>query len=287
MPYPYTDAAASDDTDPAIPDGPTGSAATWKKLLDARAFATLSLFAGFDWTEEYEVTGSAPNNFTITIGAISHITLYNGTTYKSFSYGGGSITQTKVEGGGGTLGAAEGWWYIYAYNNAGSLDWEISQTAPLAARKVKSSSSQKRYIGAFRADTNGIPMAMRMVRGRAMFRTQQQVATGLVATTPTSVIVRPSGTTESPLLPPHARVAILDFRFKRGTDASTKAANIYGAGSSSHVNLEITGEDLGGVSYTRQVVADVETDSSRQFMYALSSATGTAQLEAFSRGWLE
>lgn len=289
MPHAYSPTAKVRNSAAPIPDGPVGSAPAWKELLDARELLYTASVGLFDWSGDFAVFGSAPNNFSVVVGAINACLLYDGTDYRVVASGGDTITQTSVEGGGGTLGAAVDWWHVYLYRTPGTttVAYEISQTAPGPSRAFKSGDSTRRYLGCFRTNTSGVPLAVRASRGTYVYRTRQQVLTGGVATSKTDVIVRPAGTTEEPLLPDHARLVECQVQLKRGTNATLKTATLYGAASSTELTMQVDGEDVSGADRSVYSSGLVETDGSRQIAYALSSSAGGASLDVWARGWRE
>jgi len=287
MPHAYTPTAKVRTSAAPIPDGPVGSAPTWKELLDAREhLASLSL-AAFDWSGDFAVSGSAANNFAVTIGAINVLALYDGTDYRDVASTGDTATQADVEGGGGTLGAAVDWWYVYAYRAAGTttISYQISQTAPGPSRAFKSGTATHRYLGCFRTNGSGVPLAVRASRGCYVYRTQQAVLVNGTATSATQIYARPDGTTEEPLVPDHARLVDLGARLSRGTDATLKTLTI--GVTSSDQAFQLDGEGVGGADRSVYGRGLVETDSSRRIYYALSSAAGGASVDLWAHGWRE
>ena len=84
------------------------------------------------WAESlYVASGGTNSSFTVGIGAISHVQTYRSgtTTHKTYAYAGGTIGASKIEGGGNLANST--WYYVYAYDNAGSLGFEISTTVRL------------------------------------------------------------------------------------------------------------------------------------------------------------
>jgi len=287
MPHAYTPTAKVRTSAAPIPDGPVGSAPTWKEMLDAREhLASLSL-AAFDWSGDFAVSGSAANNFAVTIGAINVLALYDGTDYRDVASTGDTATQADVEGGGGTLGAAVDWWYVYAYRAAGTttISYQISQTAPGPSRAFKSGTATHRYLGCFRTNGSGVPLAVRASRGCYVYRTQQAVLVNGTATSATQIYARPDGTTEEPLVPDHARLVDLGARLSRGTDATLKTLTI--GVTSSDQAFQLDGEGVGGADRSVYGRGLVETDSSRRIYYALSSAAGGASVDLWAHGWRE
>lgn len=287
MPLAYSPTAAVDAAAAPIPDGPVGSAPTWKKILNAREYLTNVALGVFDWSGDFAVSGSAANNFTVTVGAINVLSLYDGTDYRTVASGGDTLTQADVEGGGGTLGAAVDWWYVYAYRAAGTstISYQISQTAPGPSRAFKSGSATHRYLGCFRTNGSGVPLAVRASRGHYVYRTQQAVLVNGTATSATQVYVRPDGTTEEPLIPDHARLVDLGARLSRGTDGTLKTLTV--GVTSTDQAFQVDGEDVGGADRSVYGRGMIETDSSRRIYYALSSSTGGVSVDLWAHGWRE
>lgn len=288
MPLAYSPTAKVRNSAAPIPDGPVGSAATWKELLDLREYLNTAALAILDWSGDLTVSGSAPNNFSVVIGGINAVSLYDGTDYRIVADDAETLDQTDVEGGGGTLGVAVDWWYVYAFRSAGAstISYQISQTAPGPSRAFKSGASTHRYLGCFRTNASGVPLAVRASRGQYVYRTQQLVQSAGTATSATAIPIRPDGTTEEPLIPDHARLVDLRVRLARGTDGTTKTLTIYGPSSSDQA-FQIDGEDVGGSARSVYARGLVETDSSRQITYALSSSAGGAAADFWAHGWKE
>lgn len=266
---------------PPLPDGlAVGSHRIFQAHTDAREFAANALAAHLLWSGEFGVVGSAPNNFTVTLGTIAEVVLYASSTYKPFSYAGGTINQSSIEGGGGTLGVAADVWYVYAYNNAGSIGFEISQTAPNAARTIKNGDSTRRYLGAFPTNGSGVPIALHAVRGRYVFRQAQSVLSGGTSTTAATVSL-------TNYVPTYATVATVELKLNRGTDASNRAAYLYGAASGSYVTMQLDATNLSAANYVVRGRADVELDASQNCAYSIDSSAGSASVDGFVCGWLE
>ncbi len=286
---PHANAATAEvaSNDLAIPDGPVGSAAIWKRVFNARKFLSDVAFGVFDWSGDFAVSGSAANSFTVTIGAINALSLYDGTDFRVVASSGASASAADVEGGGGTLGAAVDWWYVYAYRAVGTttVSYEVSQTAPNASRTLKSTDNTRRYLGCFRTNGSGVPLAVRASRGCYVYRTQQAVLVNGTATSATQVYERPDGTTEEPLIPDHARLVDLGARLSRGTDGTLKTLTV--GVTSTDQAFQIDGEGVGGADRSVYGRGLIETDSSRRIYYALSSSTGGVSVDLWAHGWRE
>lgn len=148
----------------------------------------------------------------------------------------------KVDGG--VLGT-DTWYYIYAYLNAGSLDYEVSQTGPVTSLAHKTGAPTYCYIGAFRTGSTSLPRAMTMSRGRYRWH-----HTSLNSFEPAASLQGGTATTWTDLnltsqAPPRAKVATLDvllisasgsayytqLRYKgQGASPGTVAGRIFHAG---------------------------------------------------------
>lgn len=287
MPYAHA-AQAEIDTSVAvkIPDGPVGSAAEWRKIINAKQLLQNALL---EQTPAYlHVTGTTSSSFTVTAGpcvlAIQAGAVWGLVAPASDTTAGAA----QIEGAPGSLSNST-WYYVYATRSGTSLELELSTTAPDASLAWKSgiATYTHRYLGCFRTNAWGVPLGLRRDgHGHSLYRARQQILSGGTATTATAVYVRPDGTTEEPLIPPHARLASLRWELQIGTAGANRALTIYGAGSANTAD-ELYAYNLGGANYAVQLAHDVETDSSRQTMYALNAATGATQVAAWCCGWRE
>lgn len=191
---------------PALPDGDAKNVATARNERDARAYFSDLLLGALDWTGDFGVrSGGALNAFTLDVGAIAAVAVRDADDVLwPHAYGGGTINQTKIEGGGGTLGAVERWWNVYAFRTGGgSLDFEISQTAPNATRRYKSTDNTRRFVGCFPTDGTGAPIALWTSMGRTVYLAPQlnvfqNASLAGAATEYVTLATR---------VPPHARLA--------------------------------------------------------------------------------
>jgi len=278
-----------DDLSDAYMDG--GPAPLWplfQGLGNAKAAFEGALINAISWSGDVSIApGQAANNFTITVGAINAVVLYNGTIYKVFSSSGASVTQAKVEGGGGTLGASAQWWYLYCYNNGGTLDYEVSTTAPNANRVAKSGDATRRFLCSFKTLSTGQPIPMRKAGNLCLYR-----VSGLPSALSADVRALNAGTSVGSFatvalatwLPPHARVARLRAVLKATSGIAAQAyAFVQTNGDSGNGYETIYGSatsgEFGGASF------DVETDGSRQVQY--SSSEANTELSLYVHGWYE
>ena len=267
---------------PVIPDGPAKNAPLWRKVYDTLLGLRDAVLGTLLWSGDFAVSGSAANNFTVTLGAISCAIVYDGTNYVPLAYAGGTIDQTAVQGGGGTLGAAVDWWHVYLYSNAGSAAFEISQTAPTGNRVFKTGDNTRRYLGRFRTNGSGVPLAVTATHGHYLYRVDQAVKLSGNDTSRTAVIVRPDSTTEESLIPTDVKLARMYFQYD-AQSGGDRTLSIYNANTST-VSTTLVGKNV-GAAQTIQAEMMVEVDSSQQFAYATSS--GASTMNAYCRGWVE
>ncbi len=122
------------------------------------------------------------------------------------------LGEDRLSGASATLalGAlpADVWRYVYAYNDGGALEYEISATAPEAGLVFKSGAggTNYRYVGAFRTTLLGLVVPFQLVRGRA--RQTHQVLTGGTSATWATLALRDIASTVD-AIPPHAQRAEL------------------------------------------------------------------------------
>lgn len=263
---------------PVIPNGPIGSAPLWKKLYDSLRALRDALLFELLWSGDFAVSGSAANNFTVTLGAISSVFVYDGTNYVPLAYAGGTINQSSVFGGGGTLGAAADTWYVYVYSNAGTAAFEISQTAPGASKVFKDGDNTRRYLGCFLTNGSGVPLAVRACHGHYVYEAQATAASSLVATAATAVSL-------ATLIPAHARIAKLHLRTFKPNPGNAARTCVVGAAQIQSASV-LTAEE----GYT-ECYAEATLSASQQVTYQWTTQDSTpgeeSQLSIDVVGWWE
>ena len=182
------------------------------------------------WSGSYGVdAGGSATVFAVNIPTITSVTLITSGGDAYVHAGGGSaITVTKVEGAPGTLGAVAQWWYVYAFRSGGgSLDFEISTTAPSAGLVFKTGDVTRRYLGCFRTTSAGAPLPVRAHRGRYVYL-KQVPATAVTASSSTGYeLLSLAG-----LVPPHSRIALVDVvltgsaNFRSAGDSGSQGASV-------------------------------------------------------------
>lgn len=254
-----------------------------QKFADRCDFARDAAIGGLSWSGDFSVAGSAANNFTVTLGAINSAVILLGSTYKTFSSSGATPGQTKVEGGGGTLGAVARWWYVYAYSNAGTLDYEISQTAPHASRKFKSGDFTRLYLGCFPTLSTGVPIPLRAVRGRYVYRSSASAAADTLVLNAGSATAN-TAVDCAALVPPHSRLATI-----RAQLTSTAAAFNYAylrtegeSGADEHL-IPLPNLNTADAVY----VADIETDADQDIAYRVTNVSSAPSLSLWVAGFYE
>lgn len=242
--------------------------------LTNRSLLTLGGVSGIlRGADEFGVeAGGTASSFTITVGGIQSLVLprEDGSLYEGFFYVTGSPTITEANVSGGVL-ANSTRYYVYAFNNAGTLAFEIVTTAPRASRVHQSGSGAgpvaRRYLGTFVTDSSGAPIPCRAVRGVYTFRRSALAANALRVVNGSSTSWATADL--SSLIPPHARVARVEL----------VAGSSGTAGSAS---LRTTGDTAGGVyavnvttttADTDRATFDIETDSSQTLEYQVSHAS--------------
>lgn len=257
-----------------------------QKLADRAEFAKDGIaFSRPAWSESlYVASGGSNSSFTVGIGAISHVATYRSgtTTHKNYAYAGGTIGASKIEGGGNLANSM--WYYVYAYDNAGSLDFEISQTAPNANLCTKSGDSTRIYLGCFRTLSTGAPIPLRMKRGRYVYN----FAGSAVADT--RALNAGSATSNTAidlagLVPPHTQMATIRAEVVSTSGASINYAYIRTEGESGADEVAVPVPGTSAMSAT--LVLDVITDADQDIAYRVSNTGSAPTLTVFVHGFYE
>jgi hypothetical protein len=179
---------------------------------------------------------------------------------------------------GGAL-AAETWYYVYAYDNSGTLALETSTTAPDSALVFKSSTTTHRYLGCFRTSTGSVVLPFRSVNGRFSYRASWDTASelqALLATTgvsATDVILARGGTASKELIPPHTRMARVQSSLSATGGEATATFMTKGDSPGTTMRQEHADGIQASLEFT------IETDSARTVQYALTlGSTGSLTL---------
>lgn len=282
-------ATRATDLDDGFMDG--GPAPLWpflQGLGNAKAAFEGALIGHLSWSGDLAMAaGGAANNFALSVGAINAAFIYTGSVYKALSAAAATVTQAKVQGGGGTLGAAAAWWYVYAYDNAGTLDYEVSTTVPNPNRTAKNGDATRLYLGCFRTLSTGAPIPFQASRGRYVYDLggcaydDVKVVSAGAATTFTAVDC-------STLVPPHARIANLDLRaalpLAGGALNSSVEVQKYGS-SGAAVHALYCGD--GTALAPSAAHFDVALDSSRRAQYKVVGGANAPTVDVLVAGFYE
>jgi hypothetical protein len=254
----------------------------WQRPFNRTAHHEAALAAHLSWNGDFAVDpGGSNSSFTVRIGGITAVNLYGASASKVLAYAGGTIGASKILGGGNLTNST--WYYVYAWNNAGTLDFEISTTAPDGPRATKSGDATRRYLGCFPTTSAGAPIPLRASRGRYVYRhsgsaaADTRVLTGGSATSNTAVEC-------AALVPPHSRLAKI-----RAQLTSTAAAFNYAylrtegdSGADEHM-IPLPNINVADAVY----VADIETDADQDIAYRVTNNSGAPTLTLWVAGFYE
>lgn len=258
-----------------------------QKFADRCEFAKDAVsFSRPSWSESmYVASGGTNSSFTVGIGGISHVQTYRSatTTYKTFAYAGGTIGASKIEGGGNLANST--WYYVYCYDNAGSLDFEISTTAPASNLCIKGGPDATRiYLGCFRTLSTGAPIPMRMKRGRYIYNYSGSAAADTRALNGGTATVNTAVDLAS-LVPPTTQVATIRAEVVSTTGAAINYAYIRTEGESGADEINIPVPATSAMSAV--LVLDVITDSDQDIAYRVTNLTSSPTLTIHVLGYYE
>ncbi len=183
------------------------------------------------------------------------------------------LAHLKISEGGGNL-ANSTWYYVYVWDNAGTVDYQISTTAPRASQQYKNSvdGNVYRYLGCFRTNSSGAPIPMRARRGRYVYRLS--ATTDPVVYNDATARGSAYDVSLAALVPPHARLARVQ-------------AIVVSSGAATYMNV-FTKADVTDITWRQQAPDgtttygefDIETDSSQavQITYNVGGGSGNAKL---------
>lgn len=245
-----------------------------QKFADRCEFAKDGVaFSRPAWSESlYVASGGTNASFTVGIGAISTVVTYRSgtTTYKTFAYAGGTIGASKIQGGGNLANST--WYYVYCYDNAGALDFEISTVAPNANLCTKGADSTRIYLGCFPTLSTGAPIPLRMKRGRYVYNfagcavADTRALNAGSATANTAVDL-------APWVPLHTQVATIRAEVVSTSGASINYAYLRAEGEAGadEVNIPVPGT----AAMSNVLVLDITTDADQDIAYRVTN-TGSA-----------
>lgn len=190
-------------------DGDLAAAATVNNPTRSEADMGLFLLQAIGLAPEStsDIYINSINGTTVNIGPISSIVVNENGNYKFISTVGASVVGVPQVEGGPAQFAANTWYYIYAYSNAGVLNFIIRTVPPDSWKMFALGSDVQRYIGCFKTDGAGPPAIIPffMTRGKYSYLNVQSVGGG-------------NATVESPItisayVPPTSRQAVLQYEY--------------------------------------------------------------------------
>jgi len=255
----------------------------WSRLYDRTAHHEGALFGHLSWSGDLSVDpGGSNSSFTIRLGAINAVNIYGASASKVFAYAGGTIGASKIQGGGNL--ANSDWYHVYAYNNAGSIDFEISTTEPNASRTLKTGDSTRGYLGCFPTLSTGAPVPLRASRGRYVYRVSGcgaddlKVLNGLSDTSYTAVDC-------AALLPAHARLGSFRANIVSTTGSAQNFAYFQTNADSGADAVQLHVEAVNASS--DDLFFDLETDSSQRLQYKVTNNTSAPDAYLYVHGFYE
>lgn len=258
----------------------------WSRLYDRTAHHEAAVSGALSWNGDFAVdSGGSNSSFTVRIGAINAVNVYGASASKVLAYEGGTIGASKIQGGGNL--ANSDWYYVYAYNNAGSIDFEISTTEPNASRVLKTGDNTRVYLGCFPTLSTGAPVPLRASRGRYVYDAggsalaDMVVLSGGTATAYAAVAC-------ATLVPSHSRLATLDVSglLPVGGGVITSAVEVQSYGSTgafSHILYNGTGAAF----EPRGAVFDVALDSQQRAQYKVNGGGNAPVATIYVTGFYE
>lgn len=272
--------------------GPAPLGPILEELVKRAELAKDGVWNHINWSGELEMAaGGSNSSFTLTIGAIASLVLYNGTRYKTFAYAGGTIGASKISGGGNLANSTR--YYVYAYDNAGSLDFQIATDGPNANRSTKNASSQYRYLGTFLTNSSGAPLPFRCVGGRYRYAITGMPSSinDVRALNGTSSATSWTDVSLSSLVPSYARNIHLRAQVINADNAKTGRAQFRTKGhTSGSIDLDVAEMGGSGTANYNQLHFDLECDSNNAIQYQRADSAGTyADIDVFVwvLGWNE
>lgn len=250
--------------------GPAPLGPILEELVKRAELAKDGVWNHINWSGELEMAaGGSNSSFTLTIGAIASLILYNGTRYKTFACSGGTIGASKISGGGNLANSTK--YFVYTYDNVGNLDFSISTDVPNANLSAKQSDSKYRYLGWFVTDGSGNPLPFVARRGHYLFRNSYAGAMTDLLVVNTQSPTSATNYSFSSLLPSHIRQ--IKVYWQLSNTGPTYGTVILGTGGDSAAGHTFTteGASVGGL-------ADVLLDSSRQLFAQVNDAATRVSL---------
>lgn len=178
--------------------------------------------------------------------------------------------------GGGLV--ADAWFYVYARDSSGVLALESSADPPDSALVFKDGDTTRRYLGCFRCNSGGTgALAFRKCGRRYLYRgsadsgggeLRVKFGTGAVGSY-TDLLIARDDTAGDELIPPHARLAILQSQLSPNTGIASLVFRTNG-----DTGVAFRHEEADGLSSAYRQW-EVETDAMRKLEYTFTTPGGT------------
>ncbi|MEZ4391983.1 MAG: hypothetical protein R3A48_12875 [Polyangiales bacterium] len=188
MPSAYTPSQQIGASDPPLPDGPPSNAPIFRELLNNRLYLRGSSWGQLSWNGRLRVTGSSNTVFSVTVGPIDAVMLIDAASIARayFTADETALDLTHVEGAPANL-ANDTFYYVYAWSDSAApnaVKFQISSSpptesgSPTVLRQWKrGQTANYRYLGWFRTDASGVPLAMQVDRGSYLYELPDVLAT--------------------------------------------------------------------------------------------------------------
>lgn len=263
MPTDLTEVSQFTANVPTPDDGEDVDAASVIQFAQPLADRTKFLRAGLP---EYAWVGRrvvyAPGDGTVRVGPCGGVVLGG----VLLTYG----AETNLGSGGR---ASNTWFYVYAYDDAGTLTMVEDTVAPVASLAFKSGDVTRRYVGCFRTNGSGVPVPMRYVDGHCTYRRSAcpEVSDPLQVLD-VGQLTSYADVALASCVPPHAYIARLRARALWAANLVVLSLRTKGDTTAS---VRISGND--------EVWADVdvETNSTQQIQYQVNNASAEGYLEVW------
>ncbi len=243
----YTPSAKLSAADPAMRDGPATNAPIEREALDNRRHLRGATWGLFEWSGEFRVAGASNTDFHVYVGVILAVTLRDsgGDWRPYFTSTEQDLTLAHVEGAPASL-ASDTHYYAYVYSDGTTTPrFQLSTSPPTEAGAPTLNTGYKRgqtanyrYIGTFRTDGSGVPLACRATRGRYTYQQPASLAT----------ITSSGAQSLASRIPPHARTALLRATATRSSTTGDLVAVVRetsGGGVSEHAwGVSMYGADV-------------------------------------------
>lgn len=264
----------------AAADGDDANAASLvqslQPLLDAVTVARLGIYGQRTMPDLVSLDGA-----TVDVSACPSLVLTSSSNWYAINSSALTFSVSHLEGGGAFANST--WYYMYYYLSGGAVTRQISLTAPNADRRYKGTSTDYAYVGCFKTNSSGAIINFGASRGVYSYNTNLYglaVLTNGTATMATDVNLAIG-------VPPHSRMALLDFYLSNESDASVTDATVLAKGASqTGFSVKVGKAPTGSLTATHSLRVPIATDSSQKIQY-LVSGVGTPKFSVTIGGFIE